>query len=103
MNKVLDINPNDYTCLPEPGVSIYALYEAIQAKGYDHMWIDTPDLGGGSVVAHMMIIGLAISDWRLCFLPERLLGWEWGRCLEIILGRLFLMGLVLTRSEYRPR
>jgi hypothetical protein len=40
MNKILDINTDDYTCLLEPGFSFYALCGAIQAKGFDHMWID---------------------------------------------------------------
>ena len=60
-------------------------------------WIEGLD------IRHMVIIGLAIQDWRSCFLPERLSGRGWGRCLEIILGRLFLMDLVLTRSKYHPK
>lgn len=109
MNKILDINPDDYTCLLEPGVSFYALYEAIQAKGFDHMWIDVPDLGGGSVVGipliegwdipRMVIIGLVIRDWRLCFLRVRLFGLEWRHCRGTIPGRLFLTDLVLIRSK----
>jgi FAD/FMN-containing dehydrogenase len=27
MSKILDINPDDYTCLVEPGVSFYALQQ----------------------------------------------------------------------------
>lgn len=61
MNKILDIDPNDYTCLLEPGVSFYALYEAIQEKGYDHMWVDTPDLGGGSVVGNTLDRGVGYT------------------------------------------
>ncbi len=39
MAKILDINAEDYTCLVEPGVSFYALYEALKERGYDHMWV----------------------------------------------------------------
>jgi len=46
MSKILDIDPDDYACLVEPGVSFYALYEELQARGHTHMWIDSPDLGG---------------------------------------------------------
>ncbi|KAK3353810.1 hypothetical protein B0T25DRAFT_545411 [Lasiosphaeria hispida] len=63
MNKILDINPEDYTCLLEPGVSFYALYDAIQAKGYDHLWIDTPDLGGGSVLGNTIDRGVGYTPY----------------------------------------
>ncbi|RFU35028.1 hypothetical protein B7463_g1275, partial [Scytalidium lignicola] len=63
MNRVLDINPDDYTCLVEPGVSFYALYETIQAKGYKHMWIDVPDLGGGSVVGNTLDRGVGYTPY----------------------------------------
>ena len=63
MNKILDINSDDYTCLLEPGVSFYALYEAIQAKGFEHMWIDVPDLGGGSVVGNTLDRGVGYTPY----------------------------------------
>jgi len=63
MNKILDINPEDYTCLVEPGVSYYALYEALKEKGYDHMWIDTPDLGGGSVLGNAVDRGVGYTPY----------------------------------------
>ena len=37
MNKILDIDPDDYTCLLEPGVSFYALCEEIQKRGHQHV------------------------------------------------------------------
>ena len=61
MNKILDIDPEDYTCLVEPGVSFYALYEEVQRRGYKHMWIDTPDLGGGSVVGNTLERGVGYT------------------------------------------
>ncbi|KAK0621842.1 hypothetical protein B0T17DRAFT_618235 [Bombardia bombarda] len=63
MSAILDINPEDYTCLLEPGVSFYALYEALQARGYSHMWIDTPDLGGGSVVGNTVDRGVGYTPY----------------------------------------
>ncbi|KAK3361274.1 hypothetical protein B0T24DRAFT_692222 [Lasiosphaeria ovina] len=63
MNQILDLNPEDYTCLVEPGVSFYALYEAIQAKGYGHMWIDTPDVGGGSVLGNTIDRGVGYTPY----------------------------------------
>lgn len=45
MNKVLEVNGRDCTCLLEPGVTYFALYEYLQKNGYENLWIDNPDLG----------------------------------------------------------
>ncbi|KAF3387326.1 Vanillyl-alcohol oxidase [Penicillium rolfsii] len=63
MNKILDINPQDCTCLLEPGVSYYALYEEIQRRGYKHLWIDVPDLGGGSVLGNALDHGVGYTPY----------------------------------------
>ncbi|AEO67281.1 uncharacterized protein THITE_2043743 [Thermothielavioides terrestris NRRL 8126] len=64
MNKILDINAEDYTCLVEPGVSFYALYEALKERGLEeHMWIDTPDLGGGSVIGNTVDRGVGYTPY----------------------------------------
>ncbi|KAK0641813.1 hypothetical protein B0T16DRAFT_420563 [Cercophora newfieldiana] len=63
MNKILDINPEDYTCLVEPGVSFYALHEVLKEKGYDHMWVDTPDLGGGSILGNTLDRGVGYTPY----------------------------------------
>lgn len=52
MQRILDINPDTSSCLVEPGVSFYALYEEIQRRGHKDLWIDVPDLGGGSVLGN---------------------------------------------------
>ncbi|KAK5259139.1 hypothetical protein LTR40_006538, partial [Exophiala xenobiotica] len=57
MNKILDINPDDCTCLVEPGVTFYALYEEIRKRGYK-VWIDCPDLGGGSIIGNTLDRGV---------------------------------------------
>lgn len=63
MNRILDINPEDCTCLVEPGVSYYALYEEIQRRGYKHLWIDVPDLGGGSVLGNALDHGVGYTPY----------------------------------------
>ncbi|KAI1349860.1 hypothetical protein F5Y01DRAFT_316361 [Xylaria sp. FL0043] len=63
MNKILDINPDDYTCLVEPGVTFFALHEEIQRRGYDHLWIDTPDVGGGSVIGNTVDRGVGYTPY----------------------------------------
>ncbi|KAJ5618603.1 hypothetical protein N7528_006714 [Penicillium herquei] len=63
MNKILDINPDDCTCLVEPGVSYYALYEEVQRRGYKNLWIDVPDLGGGSVLGNALDRGVGYTPY----------------------------------------
>jgi hypothetical protein len=41
----------------EPGVSYFKLYEEIQKTGFK-LWIDTPDLGGGSVLGNAIDRGV---------------------------------------------
>ncbi|KZO95768.1 vanillyl alcohol oxidase [Calocera viscosa TUFC12733] len=62
MDKVLKIDPDNCSCLVEPGVSYYALYEAVQATGYP-LWIDTPDLGGGSVLGNAVDRGVGYTPY----------------------------------------
>jgi hypothetical protein len=64
MNRILDINAEDYTCLVEPGVTFYALHEEIVRRGLaDKMWIDTPDLGGGSVIGNTLDRGVGYTPY----------------------------------------
>ncbi|KAI0410225.1 hypothetical protein F5X98DRAFT_360016 [Xylaria grammica] len=62
MNKILDINPDDYTCLVEPGVSFFALHDEVKRRGYD-LWIDTPDVGGGSVIGNTVDRGVGYTPY----------------------------------------
>ncbi|KIH92527.1 hypothetical protein SPBR_02501 [Sporothrix brasiliensis 5110] len=64
MRAILDINADDFTCLVEPGVSFYALHEAIQARGLgDTLWVDVPDLGGGSVIGNTVDRGVGYTPY----------------------------------------
>jgi hypothetical protein len=64
MNRILDINAEDFTCLVEPGVTFYALHEEIQRRGLgDKLWIDTPDLGGGSVIGNTLDRGVGYTPY----------------------------------------
>lgn len=57
MNQVLEINEHNASCIVEPGVSYFKLYEEIQKRGLD-LWTDTPDLGGGSVMGNALDRGV---------------------------------------------
>ncbi|KAL1992451.1 hypothetical protein VTN49DRAFT_4483 [Thermomyces lanuginosus] len=60
MNRVLNIDPEQCSCLVEPGVSYYKLYEEVKKSGYPLM-IDPPDLGGGSVLGNAIDRGVGYT------------------------------------------
>ncbi|KAM5369630.1 hypothetical protein ACJZ2D_008889 [Fusarium nematophilum] len=63
MNKVLNVNDRDCTCLVEPGVTYFALHEHLKANGFDNLWIDNPDLGGGSVLGNTLERGAGYTPY----------------------------------------
>ncbi|KAH7393281.1 glycolate oxidase [Cadophora sp. MPI-SDFR-AT-0126] len=62
MNKVLKIDENNASCMVEPGVSYFKLYEEIQKRKLP-LWIDTPDLGGGSVLGNAIDRGVGYTPY----------------------------------------
>lgn len=86
MNRILSLNDKDYTCLVEPGVTYFRLYEEIQKNDYG-MWIDPPDIGGGSLVGNALERGVGYTPY----------GDHWGfHCgLEVVLanGEIYRTGM----------
>lgn len=62
MHRVLNIDAENASCLVEPGVTYFRLYEEIQARGLP-LWIDTPDLGGGSVLGNAIDRGVGYTPY----------------------------------------
>ncbi|KAI9822644.1 MAG: hypothetical protein M1827_000363 [Pycnora praestabilis] len=62
MNRVLKIDGNNASCMVEPGVSYFKLYEEIQKTGLP-LWIDTPDVGGGSVMGNALDRGVGYTPY----------------------------------------
>jgi len=60
MNRILNIDAENASCVVEPGVSYFALYEEIQRRKLP-LWIDTPDLGGGSVLGNAVDRGVGYT------------------------------------------
>lgn len=60
MDKVLNIDGENASCMVEPGVSYFKLYEEIQARKLP-LWIDCPDLGGGSVLGNAIDRGVGYT------------------------------------------
>ncbi|GAA5948617.1 hypothetical protein JCM21900_005191 [Sporobolomyces salmonicolor] len=64
MNKVLDIDEKAATCLLQPGVTYIELYEELKRRGLgDKLWIDVPDLGGGSVLGNTIDRGVGYTPY----------------------------------------
>ncbi|TGO32976.1 hypothetical protein BHYA_0275g00020 [Botrytis hyacinthi] len=64
MNKVLRVNSEGAYALLEPGVTFFSLYDYLKEKKLDdQLWIDTPDLGGGSVVGNTIERGVGYTPY----------------------------------------
>ncbi|ERS94899.1 uncharacterized protein SPSK_07250 [Sporothrix schenckii 1099-18] len=69
MHQILDLDGGNASCIVEPGVSYFALYEAVQQlneanKGTQTpLWIDCPDLGGGSVLGNAVDRGVGYTPY----------------------------------------
>ncbi|GAA6044162.1 hypothetical protein JCM8097_003728 [Rhodosporidiobolus ruineniae] len=64
MNKVLKVDEKAANCYLEPGVTYIDLYEELKRRGLgDKLWIDVPDLGGGSVVGNALDRGVGYTPY----------------------------------------
>ncbi|KAH8819779.1 glycolate oxidase [Xylogone sp. PMI_703] len=62
MDRILRIDGENASCMVEPGVSYYKLYEEIKKLGLP-LWIDCPDLGGGSVLGNAIDRGVGYTPY----------------------------------------
>ena len=62
MNRVLSIDGDNASCLLEPGVTYFKLYEEVQKRRLP-LWIDCPDLGGGSVLGNAIDRGVGYTPY----------------------------------------
>ncbi|KUI60993.1 Vanillyl-alcohol oxidase [Cytospora mali] len=64
MNRVLEVDEDNACCLVEPGVTYFDLYQHLVDKKLDQkLWIDTPDLGGGSVLGNCVERGVGYTPY----------------------------------------
>ncbi|EJT98909.1 vanillyl-alcohol oxidase [Dacryopinax primogenitus] len=62
MNRVLKLDGENCSALLEPGVTYFSLWETIRASGLD-LWVDVPDLGGGSVLGNACDRGVGYTPY----------------------------------------
>jgi (+)-pinoresinol hydroxylase len=53
MNRILEVDEDDASCLVEPGVSYFDLYRYVQERKLK-VWIDVPDPGWGSLIGNAL-------------------------------------------------
>jgi FAD/FMN-containing dehydrogenase len=62
MNRVLKVDVEGAYALVEPGVTFFDLHEYLVKNNLrDQVWIDTPDLGGGSVIGNTIERGVGYT------------------------------------------
>ncbi|KAI0008321.1 putative vanilly-alcohol oxidase [Xylariaceae sp. FL0662B] len=62
MHRILNIDGENASCVVEPGVTYFGLYEEIQNRNLP-LWVDTPDLGGGSVLGNAIDRGVGYTPY----------------------------------------
>jgi FAD/FMN-containing dehydrogenase len=66
MNKVLKVDVDGAYALVEPGVTFTDLHEYLVANNLrDKLWVDVPDLGGGSVIGNTTERGVGYTPYGL--------------------------------------
>jgi FAD/FMN-containing dehydrogenase len=64
MNKILDVNVEGCYALVEPGVTYFDLHEYLEKHDLrKHVWLDVPDLGGGSIIGNAVERGVGYTPY----------------------------------------
>lgn len=56
MNRILEVDERNASCLVEPGVSYFDMYRHLKERG-SKLWIDVPDPGWGSLIGNALDSG----------------------------------------------
>ncbi|KXH69065.1 vanillyl-alcohol oxidase [Colletotrichum salicis] len=64
LKKVLEVNVDGAYALVEPGVTFAGLYEHLVKTGLsEQLWLDVPDLGGGSIIRNTLERGVGYTPY----------------------------------------
>lgn len=64
MNKILEVNVEDAFALVEPGVTFFDLHNHLEKHDLrKHVWLDVPDLGGGSIIGNAVERGVGYTPY----------------------------------------
>ena len=66
MNRILKVDVEGAYALVEPGVTFTDLYDyLVKNKLNDRLWVDVPDIGGGSVVGNTIERGVGYTPYGM--------------------------------------
>ena len=64
MNKILEVNVEGAFALVEPGVTFFDLHEYLVKNNLrDQLWVDVPDVGGGSIIGNAVERGVGYTPY----------------------------------------
>ena len=64
MNKVLEVDAEGAFALVEPGVTFFDMHEYLEKHNLrDKVWLDVPDLGGGSIIGNAVERGVGYTPY----------------------------------------
>jgi FAD binding domain len=64
MNKVLEVDVEGAFALVEPGVTFFDMHEYLEKHNLrDRVWLDVPDLGGGSIIGNAVERGVGYTPY----------------------------------------
>jgi FAD binding domain len=85
MKNILEVNEEGAFAQVEPGVTFFDLYDHLAAKGLsDELWVDVPDVGGGSIIYNVVERGVCYTPYGgrklLSLRSIHLANWGLDRC-----------------------
>ncbi|KAF1981167.1 vanillyl alcohol oxidase [Aulographum hederae CBS 113979] len=64
LNRIIEVNVESCYALVEPGVTYFALHEYLEKRGLrEKVWLDVPDLGGGSIIGNAVERGAGYTPY----------------------------------------
>ncbi|OQD67827.1 hypothetical protein PENPOL_c003G02968 [Penicillium polonicum] len=64
LNKILEVNVEGAYCLVEPGVTFQDMHDYLVKNNLrDKLWLDVPDLGGGSIIGNTTERGVGYTPY----------------------------------------
>ncbi|KAJ5426899.1 hypothetical protein N7465_001969 [Penicillium sp. CMV-2018d] len=97
LNKILEVNVEGAYCLVEPGVTFQDMHDYLVKNNLrDKLWLDVPDLGGGSIIGNTTERGVGYTPYGD--------HWMMHSGMEIVLpnGELLRTGMGALPDPKRP-
>jgi 4-cresol dehydrogenase (hydroxylating) len=74
MNRILDVNEKQASCLIEPGVGYFDLFRHLRERNLP-LWMSVPGNSWGSVIGNALDRGIGYTP--MATIAKRCAGWKW--------------------------